>query len=221
MGVVSSVKSLLPLKQRLMHQAYAKAFFYNLFFGWVPFIERTKLKRQLGPSNYSWLIIKEQINFSLVVYSDSLIDLRKSADMSRLLPTGSELLVVVPATELASGVSDYGRSAYPNLRFCIDRGYFDTHPENLGVVCSKNDWLVITSVEELEKNSQALTGIIHKTIYSLLRSQKSLGYLSSERNIPKSVSATLKVSAAYMLIARRSVLIDAGGLNKQLSKVDA
>ena len=211
MGIVSAVKSLLPLKQRLMHRAYAKAFFYNLFFGWVPFIERTKLKRQLGPSNYSWLIVKEQINFSLVVYSDSLIDLQKSADISRLLPPGSELLVVVSKAELASRVSDYGRSAYPNLRFCIDRGYFDTHPENLGVVCSKNEWLVITPPVELENNRQNL----------LLQSQKRLGYLSAGRSIPKSVLAILKIPAAYMLIAHRTVLIDGGGLNKRLSRADA
>lgn len=221
MGIASIVKSVLSRGQRPMHQAYAKAFFYNLLFGWVPFIERAKLKSQLGPSTYSWLIVKEQINFSLVINCDLLTNLEKCASISRLLPTGSELLVVVSKASLASRVSHYGRSSYPNLRFCIDRGYFDTHPENLGVVCSKNDWLVITSLEELQKNRQNLTSIIHQAIYSLLRSQKKLGYLSSGHNLPKSVSATLKAPAAYMLIAHRTVLVDGGGLNKRLSKADA
>jgi len=51
MGFVSTIKSILPGQDQHYARANAKAFYYNLFRGWLSFVERRRLRKQLGPTN--------------------------------------------------------------------------------------------------------------------------------------------------------------------------
>jgi GT2 family glycosyltransferase len=220
MGLVSIAKSILPIYERSIHQAYAKAFLYNLIFGWVAFIERIKLNNQLGPTNYSQIIIKEQINCSFIVHCNSRSDLKKCLAISNQIPIGSEVIIVVSKPELINKLPGFRYKNSP-VRLCIDRGYFKTHPENLGAICAKYDWLAITSINELINKPETLFDLVNNAIYSMVRYGKKVAYFNNEVDKVNSPAELLNAPAFNLVVLHKNIFIEAGGLNREVSKSEA
>src|SRR3989344_9000847 len=130
MGIVSLFKSILRLKQRLMHRAYAKAFLYNLTRGWLPILERAQLKKTLGPSNYNAVVVREQTSVTVVVACDHSEQLDRCNKLAVSLNPTDEVLVVTSKTAIWDKFTNPNNMPL-NLRLCLDRGYFNTHKENL------------------------------------------------------------------------------------------
>jgi GT2 family glycosyltransferase len=213
MGLVSILKSLLPLKNRPMHRAYAKAFFYNLTFSWKAFSERQSLKRALGKSNYNSLIVREQTGISLVVVCDTLRDLGLVEKAAANLKAMDEIVVVSSSTEIIDK-SRKSKNETSQVRLCIDRGYFATHQQNLGAVVAKNEWVALVGVDD---DLAAIFKKFGNNLPWLRRKAKKLASISSIN----SYSDALNEETSHSIFFERSLFIDAGGLDKSLSAENA
>ncbi len=218
MGVVSIIKSFLPAKRRSMHQAYAKAFFYNLVCGWLPFLERHQLKKTLGRSNYNALIVREQTEISVVVVCSSVEQLDKCVALAaNLIPT-DELLIVTSNPTVRKSLSSLKNKPL-NLRLCVDRGYFNTLAENIGAICSKNDWIILADLES--STLQDDINYFSKNLYLINRSGKKIAFLTETLGSLRNFTRLLHGKYSKQVMVERSLLIDAGGLGKNLSVGDA
>lgn len=214
MGIASSAKSLLPLEQRPMHQAYAKAFFYNLGCGWLPFLERWRLKKTLGKSNYNCAIVREQTGISVVVACDSAGQLSNSRALADSLGPADEVIIVSSNSSFQKIFNRFEKKPL-NLRLCVDKGYFDTRTENLGAICSKNDWIILADI-----SSPALQDDISyysKNLYSVMRSGKKLAHITRASKLPRNFTEALHGEYSAQLLLERGLFIDEGGLDKNLS----
>lgn len=218
MGIASIVKSVLPLKQRPMHQAYAKAFFYNLGFGWLPILERQRLKKILGQPRYNALIVREQTGISVVVVCDSNEQLDKGLELAESLNPTDELLIVTTKPDIEKRFASL-KDKPLNSRVCIDRGFFNTHLENLGAVCSKNNWIILADI-----NSPTLQNDISyfsKNLYLVIRSDKKLALMAKASKPLNNFAEALHGEYSSQLMVKRELFIDEGGLDKNLSIEDA
>ncbi len=209
MGIASTIRIITDPSQRPMHKAYAKAFFYNIAFGIVPFWERLKLNRKLGASDYNYAIVKEQTPFSLVIRIESESTLKKCLDLSHMLDGANEISAVTSNSSIAKNAQKNSR-----LRICLDKGYFNTHPENLAAVTAKHEWMIMASggnVPELDTVNN-----LHNMVYEMKRSSKTIA-ASSGRSIEiSSFSEIMKAKIGSIFMVNKSVFIDAGGLLKEL-----
>jgi GT2 family glycosyltransferase len=205
MGLASLAKSLIPGGQRPMHYAYAKAFLYNLIFGWRAFLERKRLSARLGPSNYTEMIIKEHNPLSIVMSTRDMKTAGAVADLAGGLVPGYEIVATVKNKALANALKDM-----PRVRAILDKGYFDTEPENLAAVCSKNDWLVVSvngkipDIESLDR--------LAAYVYQLRKSGKLAAMVSADKVPARSPDKFLEADSAEYMLIHRSLFIDAGGL---------
>jgi hypothetical protein len=185
MGLASIVRSVTDIDNRQMHQAYSKAFFYNLVFGIAPFIERRKLSRQLGPSNYNREIFKEQTPVTIIVDARSKKTLSECFIAADKLEPGNEIIAVVSNALWA-------KNEKQNLRFriIVDRGYFNSHESNLGAVTAKNEWLVLSASPGLP-NKDDLKSLV-SSLYDLRQHKKSLSTIT-DNDIPSEAEELLKI----------------------------
>ena len=210
MGLVSVVKSLLPLKQRPMHHAYATAFFYNIVFGWRAFAERRQLTKVLGKSNYNQLIVREQTGISVIVACKTKDKLETLIDVARTMEPIDELLAITTDDKLVSYINSIKDKPY-SLRLCVDRDYFKTHSQNIGAICSKNEWLILPD----SRSIISAMDIFSNCLYYVKRSSKKLAYITTSLN--SSFESSLHEDAGQTILIDRSHLIDAGGLDKSFS----
>lgn len=210
MGLVSIVKSLMPLKQRPMHQAYAKAFLYNIFLGWRAFAERRQLAKVLGESNYNQLIVREQTGISVIVLCKTKDKLETLIDVARTMEPTDELLAITTNNELVSHINSI-KDKPPALRLCVDRGYFKTHSQNIGAICAKNEWLILSD----SRSITSAMGIFSNCLYYVKRSSKKLAYITTSKK--NSFENSLYEDAGRPILVERGHLIDAGGLDESLS----
>lgn len=218
MGIASIVKSVLARRQRPMHQAYAKAFFYNLLFGWVPIVERQRLKKTLGQPNYNAVIVREQTGISVIVICDFDEQLDKSAELAASLSPMDEVLIVTSKPAIAKSFASY-KDKPLNLRLCIDRGYFNTHIENLGAVCSKDDWIILADLKS--PTLQDDISYLSNNLYAVIRSGKKMAFITETYGSLRSFSQLLHGKYSPQLMLKRELFIDEGGLDKNLSMEDA
>ena len=201
MGIASTIKTLLPIEQRSMHQAYAKAFFYNLIFGWRAFMERGQLRRKLGSSTYNKIIFREQNGISIVVGGDSTDQISYYNNIASQLRANDEIVFVSSKPEFMDKFKQF-KSLNHRIKLCADRGYFKTHPQNIGAICSRNDWIILTG----DQLGNEQLSIFSDSLYLINRSQQKLAALTSFKSV-------LHGSFANTILANRSLFIDNGGLN--------
>ncbi len=217
LGLVCIIKLPIPGEMQPIRKAYTKAFLYNLACGWLPFVERRQLKKQLGPSDYNQLIFTEQNRFSIVTSAKS----QKSVDycirVARNLKVGDEMLVCTKDDSLVNQLKKLS-SELPALRLCLDRGFFNTHSENLGIVCAKNERIIVVSPNDLS-DGQILESV-PKAIYSMYKRGKGAAFFS---NSDKSISADgiLATNASPLTIFHRSLLIEVSGIHREMGLSDA
>lgn len=217
MGVVSVIKSLLPMEQRSMHQAYAQAFFYNILFGWKAFYERRGLRKSLGVSNYNQLIVREQNGISVVLTCNNSRQLSSYIKLAGEIEPNDELLIVTDDETLQS---HHSVKQFNNLRICVNRGYFHAHPDNLGAVCAKNDWLVFSMSNKYE-DLKAAFDIFGANLYSIKRSEKKLAFMAERNTKLNSLFDFLHSDISEELMIERSLFKDEGGFDGSLSLVEA
>lgn len=206
MGITSTLKSLLPLSSRPMHQAYARAFYYNVFRGWRAITERRKLINNLGVSNYNQLIVGEQNSVSFIVDCENNQQAMQAARVAGSLGIDHELIVVSRNKKILNDPEDI-TDGHANLRLCIDREYFKTHRENIGAVCAKNDWLMIVRPDELNY-IEAIVKELYKLVYQAHRKSAALAVFSNAGKLG-------------LPVYRKQLFIDCGGLLAQLDFDDA
>ncbi|MGH7156941.1 MAG: glycosyltransferase family 2 protein [Candidatus Saccharimonadales bacterium] len=219
MGVVSMIKSVLPLKQRRMHQAYAKAFFYNLVFGWKAFAERAQLKRSLGKSDYNHSIVREQTGISVIVACSIKSEVNHFINFAQELKPWDELIIITPSGTLEDYLKKY-TNLPSTMRLCVDRGYFNTHRSNLGAVCARNDWLLISGADRAVSTKGAFD-YLSQHLYLIKRSGKKLACAVKEGTQLKSLKDVLDGEFSQELLINRNLFIDEGGLDKSLSLPNA
>ncbi len=218
MGIVSIIKSVLPLKQRPMHQAYAKAFFYNLGCGWLPILERQRLKKILGQPNYNATVVREQTGISVIVVCDSTEQLDKSRELATSLNPADEVLIVTSKSAIAKRFTSFENKPL-NLRLCIDRGYFNTHIENLGAICSKNDWIILANLKSPTFRDDV--SYFSKNLYAVMRSGKKMAFITEASNPLHNFTQLLHGKYSQQLMLERELFINEGGLDKNLPVGDA
>lgn len=218
MGIASIVKSVLARRQRPMHQAYAKAFFYNLLFGWVPMLERRRLKKTLGRPNYNATIVREQTGISVIVVCDFAEQLDKCRELAASLNPTDEVLIVTSKPAIAKSFA--GLKDKPlNLRLCMDRGYFNTHIENLGAVCSKNDWIILADLKSPTLRDDV--SYFSKNLYAVIRSGGKMAFITEASKPSRNFTQLLHGKYSQQVLLERELFIDEGGLDKNLSIEDA
>lgn len=219
MGIASIVKSVLPLKQRPMHRAYAKAFFYNLAFGCKPFIERRKLKKALGRSDYNRMIVREQSGISIITACETKSSLESLIELSISLEPIDEILAVTDNESLNKHLQSL-KHRPSNFRLCADRGYFRTHSQNLGSVCAKNEWLLLSEHGDHKDLAEEFKDF-SEHLYDVRRSAKKLAVLTDNRNTNPDFDDVLKERFSRQILVERDLFIDEFGLDKSLSAQDA
>jgi len=208
MGAVSALKSLLPLKQRPMHQAYAKAFFYNSVFGWRAFMEREQLRRELGNSDYNQIIFREQNGISIVVEANHPGDVDDYNKLSSQLKSNDEIVIVASESDVIDKIKNIKNLDY-RIRFCQDKGVFETHSQNLGVICSRNDWAILVADKVEDEQLSAFSN----NLYFIDRSSKKLAALAADSTKFGSLKSVISGNFAKCILVKRSLFIDNGGLN--------
>lgn len=199
MGVVSSCKALLPKDAYMMDRAYARAFWRNVFTGWLAGLERRQLARQLPANNYTQQIIREQTTISIITTHTNPTNLIPASEH---LAPWDELLVVTREPQELTRTTDWGIASRP-ARLCVVRDFLNVPAENIGVASAKGEWLLITpsdsGVDEL---------IISDVFTRLIYQARQLG-----------ASVIADPGNAHYLI-RRQFIADAGGFDKALSPTE-
>lgn len=198
-GVKSIIKSILNRGDQSINKPFAKAFLHNIVFGYKSFHERYLLRKQLGESHYNDQILIEQANVSHVTLANTKQSVQKLISSSKRLRPSHELIVVVDK-ELDKKIS--GLELPHNVRICINRGYFDTHSENYGVIISKYDWVSIATPE-------------------LLGSEEY--YSSIDGSLARQLSAktqceVLTASKSSFVLFNRQLFLDVYGFSREFSK---
>ena len=220
MGIVSIIKSILPVEQRPMHIAYARAFFYNALWGWRSFKERYQLQKISGSVSYNEIITLEQTGVSIILECDSKSSVDACVELAKSLPPLSEVIMVAEDPSTIRYAKTYAAVVgHAPLRLCVNKKLFDTHPLNLGAVCAKNNWLVLLSNEDAD-NSE-LVATLHKTIYQLKQNKHKLGAPSHSTVALVAPEKALSVKCSSTLLIQKSLFIDSGGLLKELVVTDA
>lgn len=218
LGLVCIVKLPLTGEMRPIRKAYAKAFLYNLVCGWLPFIERRQLRRQLGPTNYNQLIFNEQTPYSIVSAADSKSALADARRLSETLRPGSEVIAVTSKLQLFSEAESV-IPEYETFRLCRDKGFFKTHRENLGAVAAKNEYIIITQPSNL-KDSE-LFKLVPRVLYDLYKTGKRAAAFGQTAIAKMDRDSLLSAPVGQTIILRKSLYLEAGGLASQLSLDDA
>jgi GT2 family glycosyltransferase len=131
-----------------MYRAYAKAAWYNLRTIGTAIQARRQLTKQLGASNYNHHIYSEQTGVSIVVDCTKL-GTKALATVRQQLAADTDPLheyVLVVATGNYSPDFD---TLQPNVRYVQDRGYFDRHSLNLGVIAARFDWVMLCDAQSV------------------------------------------------------------------------
>lgn len=182
--------------------------------------DRAELKKTLNNDNYSRMIIAEQTAISVVIDATKLNQkafTKLHEEISETKDKLQEYIIVVPKQ-----LTDTLASTGSNIRYVVDRGYFDTHPVNLGCIAAKYDWTVITDPGNLKKisfyrslivknqpaNFKAIelgeaSLIINKSLFELMG-----GFTNNKDSLSKNIEHALKY--AYVdnsLISQNSLKI--------------
>ncbi len=112
--------------------------------------DREDLKKSLNNSTYSRMIISEQISISTVIDGTTLSEKALNELTAKLSHTYNPLYEYVV---VISQTSKKLVSTTPSIRYVLDRGYFDTHPINLGCIAAKGDWIAITDPKSIKDSS--------------------------------------------------------------------
>ncbi|HEU5005121.1 MAG TPA: glycosyltransferase family 2 protein [Candidatus Saccharimonadales bacterium] len=211
LGLICTVKLPLQDEERYIRRAYAKAFYYNVFRGSAAFYERWKLKKELGPSNYNQLIVREQQPLSVVVACNSKSGLKNCLAYASTMENNDELLLVLSDRKLTN---EAGQAVAKNqrLRICKNAGVFDVPSENLGVICAKNE-LVVSVNQSNVGTVTSLKNDLAEAVYSMFRGGKWLAYFSKSETAVN-VKEALSVPCLPLILFRRSLFIEAGGFFK-------
>lgn len=220
MGLVSILKSCLPVAQRPMHQAYAKAFLYNLLFGWRAFRERLGLIKQLGVSDYNSIIVREQTGLSVVLTCNNTRHIPAIVDLCKRLNPLDELLLVTSSSAVERAVIAERRSLPHTFRLCVDRGYFKTHQHNIGAVCAKNKW-VLLSVPDSINSVKSAYDHFSKGVYFITRSGKKMACFTKKDRQIRNFKSSLSAEVAQEILINTQIFIDEGGLDKKYSLSNA
>lgn len=109
--------------------------------------DRRDLIKSLNNTNYSRMIISEQISISVVIDGTKLNN-KALAELNKKISTAhSPLYEYIIVVDKVDNNLIYSSSS---VRYVVDRKYFDTHPVNLGCIAAKNDWIVITDIANLK-----------------------------------------------------------------------
>ena len=215
MGIASLVRSITDKPQRNMHFGYSKAFLYNLAFGIKPFIERTQLSRSLGKSDYNRIIVSEQNGVSIVAACKTKQELERFVSLAESLRPIDELVLVSDNSKLRAELKPL--KAPSSVRLCINRGFFDTHPENIAVVCSKNRWIQLASTTpDIDQLNDFVLDI-----YDSERSGSKINAFSRSLKTLASFDDVLQADVAPDVFVKKDLLVDNGGLSKKVELADA
>ncbi|HEY8992979.1 MAG TPA: glycosyltransferase family 2 protein [Candidatus Microsaccharimonas sp.] len=197
-GVKSIIKSILNRGDQSINKPFAKAFLYNIVFGYRSFHERYLLRKQLGESHYNDQILIEQANVSHVTVANTKESVQKLIDASKKLRPSHELIIVVDKE-----LEKVSQLELPhNVRICVNRGYFNIRPENYGVIISKYDWVSIVTIESFNSNEY------HSSI---------------DESIARQIDANtqcevLTISKSSFVLFNRQLFLDVYGFGTELSK---
>lgn len=215
MGIVSGLKSLIPSKKYLMDRAYAKAFAYNLIFGWKAFRERKRLRQIIGEGiNYSQTILREQTVVSTIVPCDSEKQVDACKQLAGHIKPWDELILIINDESLVEYSKKFCDINTRPARLCINRGYFKTHSENLGIVSSRGEWVLLSS----DPASRVSVTDYAQQIYAARKGRKNLiafGEHHKTKIAPEDIASGMFMEDVLM---NRNLLIATGGLNKAISR---
>jgi GT2 family glycosyltransferase len=215
MGIISILKTFLPHSQRSISQANAKAFLYNLIFGWKAFMERRELNKTLGRSDYNEQIVREQNGISIVIphsLSAKVTDYIKLA--SRLEPF-DELILVTDDSALAQRVNRINNTNH-SIRVCADKELLNTHQANIGAICAKNEWLMFGGRFDTESANIAFE-MFERNLYILIRTSKKLAFRSSSNGNFKTMRDVLYGECSQEILVSKDLFIDEGGFSATMS----
>jgi len=170
-------------KSRVMHKAYFKASLYNMSYFLKFYSSRRRLKLKLGISTYNRQLFQEQTGVSVVI---DCLDCKKS-DLKNIenkiyndKNPLHEYILVIPSRLNGSS------SLKGNIRYVQDRGYFKSHPINLGCLAARFSWMIVCNSNTIPDVSQT-----HSDIAATIETSKSVieyssGYLEPYIALKKS-----------------------------------
>jgi GT2 family glycosyltransferase len=168
--------------QRTLAKAYLKAISYVNRNEKMLKISREELKEQFKNSSYSRQIIKEQISLSIVIDATQLTR-EKVKDMEQRflidLNPLHEYVIVTKHTDISS--------ANLNIRFVNNKGYFNTHPVNIGCIVARHKWMLVCDSSSDLQSDKYLDILVDK-------------YLENPSVIDISTSAILMTKEFYEII---------------------
>jgi GT2 family glycosyltransferase len=220
MGIVSTLKAVLRGKTHPMEQAYAKAFFYNLFCGWVAFAERRQLRKTLGKChNYNQCIVREQTGISLIIDCSTTADVDAARTLAQNLSATDEVVIVAQKPAVIAHAQKHCNLSSSPLRLCIDRGYFKAHRRNIAAICAKNDWLVFT---EATADVASIRALADAPIYQAHKTGKQLAYgCPQAAPLVSNAHAAAQIACSSTLLVHKTLFVNAGGLRADMPESDA
>lgn len=147
--------------QKRLGIAYAKAMI-AMALQLIPILlDRHKLTRQLGKTQYCHQILNEQIKLSIIIDSTKQDAVKRDAIVKKINQDNNPLHeYIIIVRDSADTHIQLGN----NVRFVIDKGFFAAHPINLGCIAARMSWMLIAPASQLpdpticcEKISQAMS----------------------------------------------------------------
>lgn len=126
--------------QRRLGISYAKAMATNLLHLPSLLSQRKQLAQRFPDSRYCQQIIEEQLEVSIVIdataHTATQLNELEEWCLKNTEPRYEFVIVVSPNAKKKS-------SRIHNMRFVTDKGYFDSHPINIGCLAARNEWMIV------------------------------------------------------------------------------
>jgi|GEM_PF-354809 len=213
MGSASFVRSVTDKSQRPMHQAYAKAFIYNMVHWPLAFVERRKLTRQFGPSDYNRTIVAEQSPVSIITVPGVGIH-SELIEFANNLDGYNELAVSSKNKQVISHIKHR-----PHIHYCLNKDFLSADDFKMAAVVSRNDWLILSkdnglpSIDEVQE--------YRRHIYDMRKNGKKMAAFSKTNEILSSVENVWSFNCSSTILIAKSEFLDAGRSIEDLNSSDS
>lgn len=221
MGVVSTAKSLLPASRYAVDRAYARAFWFNVFTCMSVFNERRRLSRNYALEfNYNERIVREQTILSVVVYCTTKKMVDECISNAKILNAWDEMIIVAKDENIIKYTKRFCDIDTSPVRICIDREFFSTHPDNLGIVSAKGEWILLSvdgkSIDFTKEDSEVYSALIYKA-----RQQRKKFIYAADINKPLTLHQVSKFKYLSQVLIKSTFCRDIGGFAGSVSRIDA
>ena len=204
-GIKSSILRFRASNERTLHKAFSNAFLWNLLFWPNALISRINLHKQLGKSNYSHSIVKEQLSVSIIadLTAQNLMQIKEFARLWSE-ENGNDARIKLVIVHRLDNIASIDHSYSRNINLVNDKRIFVGQALNLGWLSTDSSYILFAKPgEQPPANEQ----ILENTAQMHPKGANVFAYVDHKEG-----NTLYESSLQWNLIVRRELLVRTGGL---------